>query len=653
MNKEFEILSNLNPQQSEAVRYAGGPLLVLAGAGSGKTRIITSRIVHMINQGVSPSAILAVTFTNKAASEMKSRVFEHVQSPVSIGTFHSICLRILRRNAESISRKSDFTIYDDQDQLAVIKTCMKELNINPKEVHPKHIREGISRCKDQLQFAGDLEDKYVEYADQMLNTIYKLYEEKLQKFNGLDFGDLIAKTVRLFSRRSDILEYYQKRFRYILIDEYQDTNYAQYMWIKLLAQKYNDITVVGDPDQSIYEWRGADVENIMKFESEFKGTKTIRLEQNYRSTNTILKAANAVISNNFHRQPKELWSDKGDGHLVEVCDHEDEREEAQYFVQQTLKLRKQGHALNDMACFYRTHAQSRVFEEELMRQNIPYKIVGGVKFYARREIKDLMAYLRVVHNPDDEVSVLRIINIPKRGIGKTSLEKISKVSRDQNISFFTAMTYYMETAKVSTKLRNGLTQFVQMIQKFRQATYNINLSQLLTMIMDETGYVTELKSENTVEAKVRMDNIREFRGAIVEFQESLDEGITGPEALRTYLELISLQTSIDNWDTTEQVLTLMTLHSAKGLEFPIVFMPGMEEGLLPHMNALQASSKEIEEERRLCYVGFTRAQEKLFLSYANYRTLFGYERTQTPSRFLNEIPEHLLTCAMNDCGIGL
>ena len=650
MNKENDLLSNLNPQQFKAVCYAGGPLLVLAGAGSGKTRIITSHIVHKIQNGVSPASILAVTFTNKAAQEMKTRVLKHVQAAVSIGTFHSICLRILRRHAQAIERKSDFTIYDDQDQLAIIKECMKERNISVKDIHPKHIREGISRAKDQLHSPEDCAFQEGEYSDALFTAIYKNYEERLFNYNGLDFGDLIAKTVRLFATHPDILQRYQDQFRYILVDEYQDTNLAQYMFIKYLAQKYRNITVVGDPDQSIYEWRGANVDNILKFESEFKGTTVIRLEQNYRSTNTILQAANAVIANNMNRKPKELWSDKGDGDLIAVCDHEDERQEARYCVQTAMRLRGQGYTFQDMACFYRTHAQSRIFEEELMRQNIPYKIIGGLKFYARKEIKDIMAYLRVVHNSDDEIGLLRIINVPKRGIGKGAVDKIRAITREQHISFYEAVSQCGQTGKVSAKVKKGLTEFYQMIKGLQQAAQTLTLRELVNMVLDQSGYVAELKQENTLESKVRLDNIREFKTAVVEFEESLlEDQRTGRESLAAYMEFVSLQAGIDTWNAQEQILTMMTLHSAKGLEFPVVFMLGMEEGLLPHANALNAASeKELEEERRLCYVGFTRAQEKLFLSYASYRTLYGYPRQQIPSRFLNEIPSRLLTCPASE-----
>jgi len=642
------ILSGLNSQQLEAVQYNKGPLLVLAGAGSGKTRIITSRIVYAIQTGILPSEILAVTFTNKAANEMKSRVRRHIPVYVSIGTFHSICLRILRQHAVYAGLTEDFTIYDMQDQLTIIKGCMKELNIDPKAISPKRVVEKISRCKDQLLSLRDIQSRQVDFEDRYFGPIYEQYEGKLAHFNGVDFGDLIAKVVYLFLKEKEILEEYQQRYKYILVDEYQDTNYAQDKFISLLAQKHRNITVVGDPDQSIYEWRGANVENIMKFEEVFKGDKTIRLEQNYRSTNTILKASNAVIARNKYRQDKNLWSDKGEGEVIDLYECENEHEEAEHLVSRILRECDRGRSMRDMVAFYRTHAQSRVLEEELMRKKISYKIVGGQKFYARKEIKNLLAYLRLTHNTNDEMSLLRVINVPKRGIGKTSIEKLLHFSQDQKISVFEAMELYGDFVKTPKKLKNALTQFFSMVSRFKQASSEISLNQLLELIIEETGYVRLLEDENTLESKGRIENIKEFYGAVREYSVSLDSDTEPCEALRSYLEFVSLQTEIDNWQEQEDIFTLMTLHSAKGLEFPVVFMLGMEEGLLPHMNSLNASPKELEEERRLCYVGFTRAMEKLYLSYASTRTLFGYEYDQTPSRFLYEIPDELLSRSVGE-----
>ena len=646
MNTKNDILKYLNPQQLQAVQYKPAPLMILAGAGSGKTRVLTTRIVQMIHDGIPPETILAVTFTNKAAKEMKARVTLQMDVPVTIGTFHSICLGILRKHAGYLSLRSDFTIYDDQDQLAIIKDCMKELEIDDQKVNPKHIRERISRCKDQLQSSEKVAGNNTDFDDELFVSIYLNYEEKLRYCHGVDFGDLIAKTVLLFSLAPEVLEEYRQKFRHVLVDEYQDTNYAQYVFINQLVKKHQSITVVGDPDQSIYEWRGASAGNMMKFEKDFKDAAIIRLEENYRSTNTILKAANAVISHNTNRKPKNLWSDKGEGQLIELYRAQNDRMEANNLINNILALKKEGYCLKDMVGFYRTHSQSRVFEEELRRNNIPYAIVGGVKFYARREIKDLLAFLKITCNPGDEVNLLRVINAPKRAIGKGTVDKLKAFSRKNGISLFEAINEYPLKNKVSTKLKKSLTHFYHMINNFKETSQVVSLSSLLQTIMDATGYVAALEHENTIEAKVRIDNIREFFASVKEFEESMT-GEDNSKVVQDYLEFISLQTQIDTWVDKDQVFTLMTLHSAKGLEFPVVFIVGLEEGLLPHANALSASLEELEEERRLCYVGFTRAMEKLYLSYATSRRMYGYAKRQHPSRFLCEIPSKLLSCTVD------
>ncbi len=643
--KKPDIYSQLNKEQLDAVKYSKGPLLVLAGAGSGKTRILTTRIVHMIKQGMLPWQILAVTFTNKAASEMRERVEKVVDTGVSIGTFHSICLRILRRHASKIGFKGDFSIYDDQDQLSIIKECMKELNIDVKVVNPKGIREKISRCKDSLLSA--LSSEVVDYDNHLFSSIYQKYTQKLLQYNGLDFGDLIFQTVNLFENNPKVLVEYQNRYKHILVDEYQDTNAAQYAFIKLLAQKNRNITVVGDPDQSIYEWRGASIENILRFEKDFKHSTIIRLEQNYRSTNNILNAANAVISNNMNRKDKNLWSDKGDGDKINLYKAGGERTEARYLVEKILRLVNSGYTLNQLVGFYRTHSQSRVLEEELMRNNIPYKIVGGLKFYARKEIKDMLAFLKVVHNSNDEVSLTRIINVPKKGIGKSLISKIRIFAHEQGCSFYEAISAYVKSLKKLSKGAKSLLEFVDMIERLRGTAVNARITDLVEAVIDETGYVEMLENENTVEAKSRLENINEFLGAISEFQETLKWKDVESE-LQAYLEFISLQSDIDNFYEQDQSFTLMTLHGAKGLEFPVVFMLGMEEGLLPHSNSLNGSEKELEEERRLCYVGFTRAMDKLYLSYATTRKIFGLERRQIPSRFLYEMPAEVMNKSIHD-----
>ncbi len=647
IKKNNDIFANLNDRQLEAVKYKPAPLLVLAGAGSGKTRVLTTRIVHMIQSGIASEDILAVTFTNKAAKEMKGRVARQVKVPVTIGTFHSICLGILRKNAAHISLADNFTIYDDKDQLSIIKDCMKNLDIDEKMINPKHVRERISRYKDQLQSPKEAADDEANYDDGYFIPIYQKYEERLKSCNGVDFGDLIAKTVLLFSLAPEVLQAYHQQFRHILVDEYQDTNFAQYMFINQLAGKHRSITVVGDPDQSIYEWRGASAANMMKFEKDFKGAKVIRLEQNYRSTNTILKAANAVIACNSNRKPKSLWSEKGEGHLIELYRAQTDRMEAQNLIHKILMAKKQGYCPKDMVGFYRTHSQSRVFEEELRRNNIPYMIVGNVKFYARKEIKDLLAYLKVICNVGDEVNLLRIINTPKRSIGKTTVEKLRAIGHHQSLSLYEAIGWYSKESKTPQRLKKILSLFYQMIRIFRESSQVLPLSSLLQAVIDTTGYVAALEQEDTLESKIRIENVREFFASVKEFEESL-KGEEHFDVFQAYLEFISLQTEIDAWYEKDELFTLMTLHSAKGLEFPVVFMLGMEEGLLPHANAMNASFEELEEERRLCYVGFTRAMERLYLSYAMSRRTFGYTKRQHPSRFLYEIPPSLLNRTVDD-----
>ncbi|OGX33735.1 MAG: hypothetical protein A3C36_00520 [Omnitrophica WOR_2 bacterium RIFCSPHIGHO2_02_FULL_52_10] len=646
MNTKNDFLAQLNPQQLQAVQHQPSPLMILAGAGSGKTRVLTTRIIHMIHSGISPHEILAVTFTNKAAREMKDRVARQVDAPVLIGTFHAICLGILRRHAARMSLRNDFTIYDDQDQLAVIKECMKELDIEEKTLSPKYVRERISRSKDQLQTARDAALGSADEDDRLFAAVYQKYEEKLRLYNGLDFGDLIAKTVALFAGVPDVLEEYRARFRHVLVDEYQDTNHAQSAFIKLLAAKSRSITVVGDPDQSIYEWRGASAANMLNFEKEYKGAMVIRLEQNYRSTNTILKAANAVIAHNLNRKPKNLWSERGDGQRIELYKAPNDRMEAMNLIDTVFALKKEGYRLNDMAGFYRTHSQSRLFEEELRRNRIPYAIVGGVKFYSRKEIKDLLAYMTVTYNPGDEVNLARIINTPKRAIGKEAVDKLKRHARKEGIPLFEAIGRLCKDQAAPARLKKSLEQFHAMIRHFHDIRGMLPLSALLQAIIDTTGYVAALEHENTIDAKARIENIREFYASVKEFEESL-RGEEHVNVLQAYLEFISLQTNMDGWQDGDQAFTLMTLHCAKGLEFPVVFMLGMEEGLLPHANALNGDLDELEEERRLCYVGFTRAKDRLHLSYAVQRRTFGFTKRQHPSRFLYEIPAKLLASRLD------
>jgi DNA helicase II / ATP-dependent DNA helicase PcrA len=639
----YDVLKNLNePQQRAVVCNDGkGPLLVVAGAGSGKTRILTSRIIYMIQQGLAPVHIMAVTFTNKAAGEMRQRIRAVIDQPVTVGTFHSICLSILRMNAERIGLKPDFTIYDDIDQLAVIKECMKDLGIDPKQVNPKGIREKISRSKDSLRTVEQSEAEMGGFEDKIFCAVYKKYEAMLAAYNGVDFGDLIAKTTRLFSEHPDVLEYYQERFQYILVDEYQDTNTAQYIFVNQLAKKYRNITVVGDPDQSIYEWRGATIENILSFEHDYKEAQVVRLEQNYRSTNSILKAANHLIRHNLNRKAKDLWSENGDGELIDVYRAVNERDEARHLVARVMDFVKQGYALNDQVVFYRIHAQSRVIEEELRRNNIFYKIIGGVKFYARKEIKDILAYLRVIANPGDELSLRRILNVPKRGIGPKALDAIVALMQAAGLSFFDAIAAFAAADETSKKLKKELGAFVALLRGLQDEKNDVGLQTLTEALLDRSGYLAELRIENTIESKMRIENIEEFMNSIAEFEQSLSLE-ESREGLRSYLEFISLQTDVDQIDESEEVFTLMSLHCAKGLEFPVVFIVGLEEELLPHSNSLNTAMRDVEEERRLCYVGFTRAKERLCLSYAIMRKLYGYEKMVQPSRFLKEIPQPLI-----------
>lgn len=647
MQQTSTLLEDLNEQQRLAVTSKDGPVLVVAGAGSGKTRIITTRIAYMIEQGISPYQILAVTFTNKAAAEMRQRVQNLVNAQVNVGTFHATCMRILRAHADLIDRGNDFTIYDGDDQLAVIKESMKECDVDVKAISPKSIRERISRCKDELQRPIDVQNESADYEDRFFIPVFKRYEEKLKQNNALDFGDLIAKTVLLFGSHEPILEHYRERYRYILVDEFQDTNYAQYMFVHMLASKYRNIMVVGDPDQSIYEWRGANIENILKFEKVFDDVRVIPLEQNYRSTNNILKASNAIISHNSQRKDKNLWSENGDGGLIVLNRLNDEKEEARFMVAELSRLKQKGVALKNMAAFYRTHSQSRVLEEELIRHNIPYRVVGGVKFYSRKEVKDILAYMKIIHNENDEVSLLRVINLPKRAIGKGALDKLKAFARQNHTSLYGAVKAYVTQGLAKGKLKAGLNQFVSLIEKFKNLAINEDLAFLLERVLDETGYVKMLENEATLESRVRIENIKEFYGSVLDFEKSLSDDQRA-QALGSYLEYITLQTDMADWAVDGDLFTLMTLHSAKGLEFPVVFMLGMEEGILPHMNSINASFRELEEERRLCYVGITRAMKELYLTCVSNRKQFGFSRVQLPSRFLTEIPAELIKGSMEE-----
>ncbi len=645
------ILEKLNPTQREAVTWGPTPLLILAGAGSGKTRILTHRIAHLISCGIPSFHILGVTFTNKAAQEMRSRIEKLVAQQVWISTFHSTCLRILRQDGPAIDLDKNFIIYDEYDQLQVIKECVKDLSLNEKEIHPKGCREEIQRAKDYLLTPLQYGEKAEDFFQEQTAKVYLAYEEKMKKLKACDFGDLIMKTVALFDRVPQVLKTWQDRFQHILIDEYQDTNHAQYRFVKLLASKRRQITVVGDPDQSIYAWRGADIRNILNFETDYPESGIIRMEQNYRSSPILLEAANELIQNNQMRKPKALWTERKGGEKIELYEAGDEVDEARHVVRSVLKYRAAGKKLAEQVIFYRVHAQSRILEDELMRANIPYKIIGGTRFYDRKEIKDVIAYLRLAAYPHDEISLKRVLNVPARGIGKKAMELLEQEAAKRK-SWDETLRHAPEIADLTPRVKNAIVQFHRWLSKIRQERKKLDVRQLLEKILDETGYITALQSERTVESQARLENIEEFFSVIEDFEDRSDlESVTAsadPLSLEAFLESIELVTDLDAWEEGTNILTLMTLHTAKGLEFPIVYLVGMEEGIFPHANAYRGVSDELEEERRLCYVGITRAKDKLHLSFATQRRLYGATQHNLPSRFLNEIPAHLFKIENTD-----
>ncbi|MFH1208908.1 MAG: UvrD-helicase domain-containing protein [Candidatus Omnitrophota bacterium] len=655
-----DLLTNLNSSQKEAVTWPPvRPLLILAGAGSGKTRILTHRIAYLIEHGVPAFNILGVTFTNKAAQEMRNRIEKLVSQRVWVSTFHSTCLRILRQDGPAMELDRNFIIYDEYDQLQMIKECVAELKLNEKDVHPKAVREEIQRSKDYLISPSQYLAKATDLFEDHAGKVYQLYETRLKRLKACDFGDLIMKTVVLFDQSPQVLKTWQDRFQHVLIDEYQDTNHAQYRFVKLLASARRQITVVGDPDQSIYAWRGADIKNILNFEADYPESGAIRMEQNYRSTPVILEAANHLIKNNQMRKPKALWTEQKGGAKIELFNAEDESAEAKYVTGSVLKYKAQGRSFADQVIFYRVHAQSRVMEEELMRANIPYKIVGGTRFYDRREIKDIIAYLRIIAYPFDEVSLKRVINVPPRGIGKKTMATLEAEARGK--TWDEVLQDLLRIQGMAPKVQKSLGAFYAWLAQLRKKQHEMTVQEILERILEDTGYVAALEAERTPEAQARLENIEEFFSVIEDFMERFvyiqkDEiaslsaqiprsdvipGETKQSELASFLDSIELVTDLDAWDQGTNVLTLMTLHTAKGLEFPIVHMVGMEEGIFPHVNSFVGPSDEIEEERRLCYVGITRAREKLHLSYATQRRMYGAMHHNLPSRFLNEIPAGL------------
>lgn len=636
------LVKNMNSEQSEAVRTTEGPLLIMAGAGSGKTRVLTHRIAYLLDEkDVSPYNILAITFTNKAAKEMKARV-EHLVGEeaqvIWMSTFHSMCVRILRRDADRIGIERNFTIIDPTDQKSVIKDVLKSENIDSKRFEPRMFIGAISNLKNELKTPEDAQKEANDFHSQMVATVYKGYQRQLSRNEALDFDDLIMTTINLFERVPETLEYYQNKFQYIHVDEYQDTNKAQYTLVKLLANKFKNLCVVGDSDQSIYGWRGADIQNILSFEEDYPEAKTIFLEQNYRSTKNILNAANEVIKHNSERKPKGLWTANSGGDKIQYYEAMTERDEAEYVVKEIMKHQRSGKKYSEMAILYRTNAQSRVLEETFMKSNIPYTMVGGQKFYDRKEIKDLLSYLRVIANSNDDISLQRIINVPKRGIGPSSVEKIQTYALQNNISMFDALAE-VDFIGLSKKVTQECISFYEMIQNLIKEQEFLEISEIVDEVLQKSGYRDMLDREQSIESRSRLENLDEFMSVPKDYEENtpLEE-----QSLINFLTDLSLVADIDEADTQNGV-TLMTMHSAKGLEFPIVFIMGMEESLFPHIRAIKSEDDhEMEEERRICYVAITRAEELLYITNATTRMSFGRSQSNMPSRFLKEIPEDLL-----------
>ncbi|CAN5687857.1 DNA helicase PcrA [soil metagenome] len=644
---EDEFLARLNPVQREAVTHAGGPMMVVAGAGSGKTRVLTYRIAHLIRSGLSPFALLAITFTNKAADEMKNRVEElvgEVARSMWVSTFHSACVRILRREAPRLGYRSSFSIYDSADSDRLIKMCLKDLNIDPKRVPPRAVAAGISDAKNKLMDAGLYADFASDPWERTIAGVYIEYERRLREASAFDFDDLIMRTVEVFDRHPEVLSHYQHRFLHVLVDEFQDTNHAQARFATLLGGKSRNIVVVGDVDQGIYAFRGATIRNLLDFERDWPDARVVTLEQNYRSTKTILDAANAVIGNNLMRRPKSLWTQSIAGEPITRYHAQNEHDEAGWVVGEIKRLRDEvGHALGDVSVFYRTNAQSRVLEEVFSAHELPYRLVGGVGFYERKEIKDILAWLRAAMNPQDSVCVERAAQSPRRGIGDVSLARLGRFARTEGIALGDALDRAEEAPGVSKRALGGMVELARLFEKIRLAAeHSTPVAEIVELAWDVSGYMSELASERTFEALSRQENLRELAGVAREYDESSTE-----PSLTDWLERVALITDTDLTSGEETGVTFMTMHNAKGLEYPIVFMVGMEEGVFPHMRSL-GEPDQLEEERRLCYVGITRAEERLYLLNAWSRSLWGGVNYNPPSRFLAEIPEDLLHRAERD-----
>ena len=638
MNKE-EIIEGLNDKQKEAVLATEGPCLVIAGAGSGKTKVLTHKIAYEIANGVRPWNILAITFTNKAASEMKERIEKLIGDAAKdlwMGTFHSICVKILRRYIDRIGYKTDFVIFDTSDQKTLIKECIKALKVDDKLFTDRGVLTEISNGKNEMLEPKAYGVKYAgDFRREKIAELYELYQQKLKENNALDFDDIINLTIKILTENPDVLDYYTEKFQYVLVDEYQDTNKAQFMLVSMLASKYGNITAVGDNDQGIYSFRGADISNILNFERDFPGTKIIKLEQNYRCTGNILKAANAVIKHNENKYDKKLWTQNEEGKIPCIYNGEDEYDEARYIVEQIEHLKREEYYKNsDFVVLYRMNAQSRAIEDILMREGLPYKVIGGLKFYERKEIKDIIAYLRLIHNTADNLSLKRIINEPKRGIGKTSLEKVQEISENSGIPMYEIIkdADKYELSRVYAYSR----EFIEQIEYLREQKDKIKISDLIKETLNKTGYTKALELENSVEAETRIENLEEFLTVAIEFEEQ-----EADNTLAEFLENITLSSDIDGMEDQEDSVTLMTLHSAKGLEFPVVFLVGMEEGIFPGYKSI-GEPQALEEERRLFYVGITRAKQYLYLTCAKHRTIFGSTSYNQISRFVQEIPEELL-----------
>ena len=646
----MSIYDTLNNEQKEAVLHTEGPLLILAGAGSGKTRVLTHRIAYLIDEkGVNPWNILAITFTNKAAGEMRERVDRIVgfgSESIWVSTFHSTCVRILRRYIDRLGYGTNFTIYDADDQKTLMKDVCKQLQIDTKIYKERALLSAISAAKDEMIMPDEFElNAAGDYHKQRIAKVYREYEKQLRANNALDFDDLLVKTVQLLQTQPDILEYYQERFRYIMVDEYQDTNTVQFKLISILAKKYKNLCVVGDDDQSIYKFRGANIKNILNFEQVFEDARVIKLEQNYRSTETILNAANGVIRNNFGRKDKSLWTENGEGDKINFQQFEDAFEEANYVVNDIRKKVEEGiRSYNDYAILYRTNAQSRMFEEKLVTANVPYKVIGGINFYARKEIKDLLAYLKTIDNGQDDLAVRRIINIPKRGIGLTTINRVQDNATERNVRFYEALLTADMIPGIG-RSASKLTSFVALIEHFKESAKTMLPSELMKEILDYTGYIEDLEADSKEEAEDRIANIDELLNKIAAYEESCEDE---RPTLSGFLEEVALVADIDNLDESNDYVVLMTLHSAKGLEFPEVYLVGMEDGLFPSYMTITADDPtEIEEERRLCYVGITRAMENLTMTCAKRRMVRGETQYNKMSRFLKEVPVYLFNTKGN------